>query len=676
MCSRSAADPTATRYRAFISYSHRDERQAARLHRRLESFRLPGSLSVRGAAARIRPVFRDRDELATSASLGQAIEDALDASAALIVVGSPAAAASRWVNEEIRYFRSRHPQRPVLAFVVDGDPGADPRSNPGSAALPLQLLLTDVGDPGGVLAEPLAADARKQGDGFHNAFLKLVAGLLQVPYDRLRQRELRRLKQRWALAGSLSAALAIVFALLAWRATVARDEARAARAQMEVELASERQTRGFLLSVFQLADSREARGETVTVREVLDTAVERIDSQPFARPVIKARFLATLGQAYSSLGLNRRSVELLQQSLAQLPQQDDTQESWAQRIDSTLELADVLFDMGSYDEALAALATVDSEPARRRASDLQRAQAANVRGDVLSYTGRDAEAMAAYRTALDLVDGAAVAAEADASIRSRSLGGMAVLHHFAGEYPQAQALFEQAVALLLPVFGERHPDSIWALVSWGGAAYANGDTAAAHEAWTRALVTAVEVLGETNPEVGTIKNNLGRLLLEEGDDAGAEALLRDALAIDRAHRREDFDDLVYPLANLALARMAQDDLAEAEALLREALPIAEAAGHPMLGDVLTGLADLACRAGRVEQGLGYAGRAFAASAETHGEADWHTQNAVLVREYCRGQDGQAVDRVAEQAAVAAVRRRWPIENVFSRRAGAQERLSS
>ena len=120
----------ALRYRAFISYSHRDSKLAQKLHRRLETYAIPRAL--RGVnsdgstiAKRLGAVFRDRDELAAAANLSRSIEEALDASSALIVVCSPAAVASLFVDAEIAYFRRNHPDRPTLAFIVDGDPAAD-----------------------------------------------------------------------------------------------------------------------------------------------------------------------------------------------------------------------------------------------------------------------------------------------------------------------------------------------------------------------------------------------------------------------------------------------------------------------------------------------------------------------------------------------------------------------
>src|ERR1700742_893341 len=98
------------RYRAFISYSHRDETWARWLHRAIETYRVPSRLVGTTTAAgiiprRLAPVFRDRDELASATDLGRKVDEALAASANLIVICSPAAATSRWVDAEVRAYK-------------------------------------------------------------------------------------------------------------------------------------------------------------------------------------------------------------------------------------------------------------------------------------------------------------------------------------------------------------------------------------------------------------------------------------------------------------------------------------------------------------------------------------------------------------------------------------------
>jgi hypothetical protein len=119
------AEPAGIKYRAFLSYSHADTAWAKWLHKSLEGFRIDTDLAGRDpppgpGPKTLRPIFRDREDFSGGHSLTDATVAALDASAALIVICSPVAATRPAVNEEVRLFRSRHPQRPVIPVIVDG----------------------------------------------------------------------------------------------------------------------------------------------------------------------------------------------------------------------------------------------------------------------------------------------------------------------------------------------------------------------------------------------------------------------------------------------------------------------------------------------------------------------------------------------------------------------------
>ncbi len=208
------------RYRAYISYSHSDERFATWLHRQIETYRLPGHIATDKGFDTLKPVFRDRADLPSSANLSDSLKEAIVESEALIVLCSKNAAKSRWVGQEIDIFRQTHGDRRIFAIIID-DPPPD--------CFPPALLRDADGRP----IEPIAADARRGFDGRRDALLKILAGLLDVPFDGLKQRDLRRQVRRRTIATTTAGTVAAVTLYLAVAAQDARNDAERRRTQAE-----------------------------------------------------------------------------------------------------------------------------------------------------------------------------------------------------------------------------------------------------------------------------------------------------------------------------------------------------------------------------------------------------------------------------------------------------------
>jgi tetratricopeptide (TPR) repeat protein len=226
----SAGQDSEPTYRAFISYSHHDLAAAKRLHARLERYRIPkrlvGNDAPRGLVpARLTPIFRDIDELPAADDLSAEIKAALAASGALIVICSPSARASRWVNREIETFRDLHGEsRPVLAALVEGEPGD---------AFPEALAQDGPEASAEKTKEPVAADFRKGQDGRALAELKLVAGLTGLGLDTLVQRDAQARLRRVTAITVIAAVAVIAMAALTWTAITARNDAQRQRAEAE-----------------------------------------------------------------------------------------------------------------------------------------------------------------------------------------------------------------------------------------------------------------------------------------------------------------------------------------------------------------------------------------------------------------------------------------------------------
>lgn len=410
---------TGRRYRAFITYSHRDRRWAAWLHRRLEFYRVPRRLVGRRTGTgpvprRLTPIFRDREELASADDLGERIADALARSDALIVVCSPAAARSRWVNEEILRFKRSGRANRIFCLITAGEPFAsdDPDGGAQECFPPaLHYRLDAAGEPTTQRAEPLAADVRPGGDGRTLALLKLVAGLLDLDLDLLRRRELQRRNRRWA-AVTVVALLAMAgTSLLALEATIQRHAAERRQKQAEALV-------GFML------------GELT----------EKL------RPIGRLDILASL---------DKQAMKYFES----LPPSDVDQQTLAQRAKALEDIAETRNAQGDYDGALEAInaeLAITARLARKNPRDAKR-QAAWA--STLSFVGfmhylqgkmpaaekALAESVAAYKHAAALAPG-------DTDIQSalaEALNNIAQVAEINGEMEKARTYYKQNMQILM-----------------------------------------------------------------------------------------------------------------------------------------------------------------------------------------------------------------------------------
>lgn len=156
-------------YFAFISYMSEDVEWATWLQHELEHYHLPASFNGRtDVPQELRPVFRDIDEL-SAGNLPEQIKQALANSQNLIVICSPQATKSPWVNQEIETFIALGRTDRIFPFIVEG--------NSPSEFFPSALRDLPKDE------ERLGGDVSKKGRDA--AFVKVVAGILGVGFDSL-----------------------------------------------------------------------------------------------------------------------------------------------------------------------------------------------------------------------------------------------------------------------------------------------------------------------------------------------------------------------------------------------------------------------------------------------------------------------------------------------------------
>jgi tetratricopeptide (TPR) repeat protein len=257
---------------------------------------------------RLGSFFIDRDELPASDDLSAAVRDALSRSDYLIVICSPAAAKSHWVNEEILNFKRLRGEGFIRCLIASGEPFAARHGVEGAEECFPPSLKYRIGPDGQLSddpAEPIAADIRAGGDGRRLGRLKIIAGLLETNLDALVQRQTHRQnRQLIGLFGASLMALAVVTFLM-FSAQRAREEAGAAR-----QIAQDRNASAEELLEFMLGDLRHKiePGSQLDVlgsigQEALDYYAGRpaseFDSDSLAR---RARALHLLGEIQISRG--------------------------------------------------------------------------------------------------------------------------------------------------------------------------------------------------------------------------------------------------------------------------------------------------------------------------------------------------------------------------------------
>ena len=505
-------------YKAFLSYSHVDREWAMWLHRSLERYRVPKHLRDRAKGDRIHPVFRDSEELPTSSDLSSAIRTALRQSESLVVLCSPNSAKSRWVNEEIRLFKTLGRPDNIHCVVVEGHKG-----DPLESLVPREVLSGEGGN-----AEPVAADARSHADGKDQAKIKLIAGLIGVGVDELRNRENQRRHRRWMmLASGLGTAL-LTMTTLVVIAVASREQALKAEQLAAREAEAAREVSDFLIDQFEVSDPGVIRGESVTAREILERSVARLYGLR-AQPLVRARLMQTIGRAYTKLGLYDEALPLLSGSVEAREEQLGV--SHPVVASSLTDLALLKMEMGAFAEAdtlfTDAMTIVESQ---QDPDELELAKILNNLGVLYTHgiAGKHEESDAMFQRALEIRERLLPPAHPDL-LESQAL--LASRYEHVGRFDEAIVLYEDALLKWESAHGPDHPEVAWTLNSLAWRYSQRGDAQEAERYFLRALLIRERVLGPEHPELAWTQYNLGTHYLNEKDYQKAEEQLAGALVI-------------------------------------------------------------------------------------------------------------------------------------------------
>jgi len=589
-------------YRAFISYSHRDKATAMRLHRTIESYRIPAKLvgtvtPVGVTPKRVAPIFRDRDELPASADLGGELRAALQRSMFLVVICSPASAKSTYVYEEILQFKRMHGgEARVLALIVGGTPyGTDIPGREDDECFPksLRFRLGPDGELSDQPAEPIAADMRADADGWRLAYLKLIAGLTGLKLADLVQRETQRRVQRLAYVAMGSAAGMVVTGGLAVYANERRIEANEQRTIAQREAAAARAASDFLVGTFELSNPATENPRTITALTILGRSAERARHELADQPAIQVRLMGTLGRAYNNLGLITEAKDALEGSLPTI------EKSGPDGAEPMLTLATTYWKQGALDKAMATVKRAEAllGPDPTQHTDL-RGQAALTEGRILTSSSNVRPGVAAFDRALKLFRSSD---STPPKMLAMALNNRGLLLSDDGQFDAAEKSLTESLAIYRKIVGDNHVYTGQAWYALAQNSFNAGHVAAAKDQIANALKIERVVLDPDNPTIADTLSMQGQILEGTGDLPQAEKSLREAVATYRKAFGGPHFLIGIAEVYLALIQSKRGDTRGALATLDDAkhnYDVGYGKLHPNHGDLLVNRAKILATAGR------------------------------------------------------------------------------
>jgi len=409
---------------------------------------------------------------------------------------------------------------------------------------------------------------------------------------RIRDRPRRRLRAALAALAALivaGAALKYAFDLRRERdaAVHARQEAEAARAEAERSRQGAEEVSAFMMGVFSVSDPGEARGSSVTARELLDRGAQKIRHELGAQPLSRARLMDTIGETYYKLGLYREARPLLEEALALRRGLANSKAEVAQSLRHLALLSQV--EHRPEAEALQRQALAAEEAAHGPESP-DVASILSSLGGLYAGRGEIDQAEPLLQRALAIREktlGAGNPAVAE------TLNNLAILRGIQGKYAEAEPLFRRGLAIREAALPPDHPDIAANLEALAVLDLRQKRYAEAEPLQRRAVAIQEKTLGLNHPKLGYSLSNLAWICAKLGQKEEAEALFRRALAVREKALGPNHPEVAKSLSDLASFYVEAKRGAEAEPLFRHALDIQERELSPTHPDLLETLAELA-----------------------------------------------------------------------------------
>jgi eukaryotic-like serine/threonine-protein kinase len=280
---------------------------------------------------------------------------------------------------------------------------------------------------------------------------------------------------------------------------------------------------GFMTDMFKVSDPSEARGESITAREILDKAAKQIETGLAKDPEAQAHMMYVIGEVYDNLGLIPQGKTLLERA-AQL-QQKVLGSEHPDTLASMDLMGKALTEQGHFAEA---------ENLHRQTLEGRRRILGPEHPDtlhsmsrlaaVLSWENKKGEAESLSRDAVAIAR--RVLGPEDPNTLRLTNNLVSILWSEGDEklYSEAERIQREALDIEGRVFGPEHPDTLNGWNSLGVILRRRGQYSEAEKVYRETLRIQSHVLGPQHPDTLVLRHNLATALAKQARYQEAEQM--------------------------------------------------------------------------------------------------------------------------------------------------------
>lgn len=360
---------------------------------------------------------------------------------------------------------------------------------------------------------------------------------------------------------------AVIFILIASITAFYTNQLANERDKARLEAVKAEQVADFLKNIFKVSDPYQARGETITARELLDKGAKKINMELSDQPSVKATMLNLIGEVYINLGLYNKAEKLLKEALIIRQKYNEGKAENAKSLD---DLGEVYMFKGEYAKAVPlirqSIAMYD-EISQKNGEDF-----ATTLGDLAWYyfgTGSYEKSDSVYIAAIKLL-------KKEFGDKSELLytliNDLALNYHEEGKYEAADSLFKEALTAQKKLYGNKpHPELSTTTYNYAELLRDKGNYDEAEKMFKTSLSMDIALDGPEHPDVAYSMQGLASIYRIKGNYDKAKALFQKVLDMRIKFLGKEHPDVAYAISNIGLVYYSEQKYDSAKIFYRKSL---------------------------------------------------------------------------------------------------------